>query len=283
MADDAPTLSEAEKEFASKYDTKNMTMIGEGAQGRIFRIKKFEDEKEYAVKVIETKDPVSLLLEYSVQMKAENDCTLQTYEYYLMDEAVVIVMDLLQGRDLSHFYEDYKDLNREKYERMCLSVFTQVAECITIMHRRGIAHRDIKLENILYNQETGIAKLIDFGLAIDPKINPQTIDVLSGTSLYMSPLYLNAYELVRINMKVLYYQDYWALCVLLYELLYNKPPFLSDSREEIFSMILNRRETYVSIGETPPTSVLNELFSGKTDDVIMTVDKLKNLSKNFEE
>jgi len=38
-------------------------------------------------------------------------------------------------------------------------------EVLSYIHEKNIIHRDISLENILYNQKTGEIKLIDFGIS----------------------------------------------------------------------------------------------------------------------
>ncbi len=43
-------------------------------------------------------------------------------------------------------------------------VFHQLLETLHYLHQRAITHRDIKLENILYDPQQGALKLIDFGI-----------------------------------------------------------------------------------------------------------------------
>ena len=76
-----------------------------------------------------------------------------------------IVMEAMPGGDLQQFMgkKNYKPLC-EKFVR---SITKQVADALKYLHSHKIIHRDIKLENVLLENEksTCSAKLADFGLA----------------------------------------------------------------------------------------------------------------------
>jgi len=54
-------------------------------------------------------------------------------------------------------------------EELCKVIFRQVALGIGYMHSRDLAHRDLKLDNILYDAETQKIKIIDFGFSLESK------------------------------------------------------------------------------------------------------------------
>jgi serine/threonine protein kinase len=59
-------------------------------------------------------------------------------------------------------------------------------EAIKYMHDRNIAHRDIKMENILLNDDGSVVKLIDFGFSIQLG-EGRKVNTFCGTPSYMSP------------------------------------------------------------------------------------------------
>lgn len=71
-------------------------------------------------------------------------------------------------------------------ENEVLKVATDIAEALVHSHKVGILHRDVKLENIFYDAQSGIYKLGDFGIArLTQKGNSYTVG--AGTSGYKAP------------------------------------------------------------------------------------------------
>jgi serine/threonine protein kinase len=64
-------------------------------------------------------------------------------------------------------------------------MFTQLADAMNYIHNQNIAHRDIKLDNILYDDHTNTLKLIDFGFAAI--CSGQKLKIFCGTPSYMAP------------------------------------------------------------------------------------------------
>ena len=115
------------------------------------------------------------------------------------------------------------------YAAMALSAFEHI-------HELKFAYRDLKPENLLLT-ETGYLKVVDFGFAKRlPYTSPlgKTEDrtyTLCGTPEYMAPEII----LSRGHDKSV---DYWALGILVYELLCGATPFEADSQQETFERIV---------------------------------------------
>lgn len=105
------------------------------------------------------------------------------------------------------------------------NIFVQIVSAVEYLHANGIAHRDIKDENIVIDDQQKI-KLIDFGSAIFccRDSSDVLIDKFQGTVNYASP------EIIRGDKYWARPSDIWALGILLYMLLYKQSPFKnSDS------------------------------------------------------
>lgn len=97
-------------------------------------------------------------------------------------------------------------------------------------HNKDIAHRDIKVENILLN---GLqVKLIDFGLADEAS---KYLTTHCGTPSYMPP------EVCQRRTYKGQSADVWALGIVLYVSLVGKFPFEGKSDEALFSSIINNK------------------------------------------
>lgn len=93
---------------------------------------------------------------------------------------------------------------------------------INELHTKGIMHRDLKLENILVD-EKGYLKIIDYGLA---KIlgGSELATSYCGTPEYLAPEMVDGQG----HDKTV---DWWALGVLMYEMLTGMTPFFNKNRQ----------------------------------------------------
>jgi serine/threonine protein kinase len=129
-------------------------------------------------------------------------------------------------------------------------------------HDQGIAHRDIKLENILISN--GIVKIADFGVAIN--LLKERGVTRAGTLNYISPEVLACpYKRHpmdnKTRMDIGGYStniDIWSLGVLVYELLNGASPYATES--------LLETEKLISIGSLPV--FLNQKLSEKAQDFV---------------
>lgn len=92
-------------------------------------------------------------------------------------------MELVQGISLLDLLKSRE--NRRIDENECRKVFSQLIKAIEFCHKKNIIHRDIKLENVIVDQNFNL-KLIDFGFgAITSHSKLQNF--FCGTPSYMPP------------------------------------------------------------------------------------------------
>lgn len=65
--------------------------------------------------------------------------------------------------DLLNFLNSFE--NERLYEDMAGYIFFQLLDAVSHLHRNGICHRDIKLENCMLCTQTLELKLVDFGMS----------------------------------------------------------------------------------------------------------------------
>lgn len=112
---------------------------------------------------------------------------------------------------------EYLQKNRILSDKQIAFIFKEICLGIQYLHSFGIIHRDIKLENILFDEHYNL-KLADFGFACydDQKVVRKT---MCGTKEYFAP---EIFRGKQQNRKL----DVWCLGVLLYELCHNNTPFV---------------------------------------------------------
>ena len=103
------------------------------------------------------------------------------------------------------------------------------------IHSKRVAYRDLKPENLVLDHR-GYLKVVDLGLA---KIVDGKTWTLCGTPDYLAPeIILNEGHDKGV--------DYWALGVLIYELVSGIPPFYADDPMEVYEKILSSNMTFPS-------------------------------------
>jgi serine/threonine protein kinase len=114
---------------------------------------------------------------------------------------------------------------------------------LNYLHKNKIIFRDLKPENVIIDFNTGICKLIDFGLAYKFNNDEEKLYKICGTYEYLSP------EVIK-KEGYDYDFDYWTFGVFAYELFYGFSPFTGKSNDEIFENILYQKIILI-LGENP--------------------------------
>ncbi len=116
-------------------------------------------------------------------------------------------------------------------------IVSQIADAVHAAHQVGIIHRDLKPENVMYDPESGLVKLLDFGIATDTDISPEQrltrAGFFVGTLMYVAPEALSG-ELVSPA------ADQFSLATIAYFLLTGCLPYLAKSPREMFTQLLTQ-------------------------------------------
>jgi len=198
--------------------------LGAGAAGMVVAVQK--DGVKYAMKIID-KDQSPLITyekvqkEYAIVKSLEElegcEKGIICYRDLFEDEhKIYLVMEFLEGYDLTHIWE-----SRELTKQELVQIFSHLALILSKLHQYGVAHRDVKLENIMFTADK--LTFIDFGLACQMC----TVGIIPyGTPRYSPPeTWGDVDEPVLIGKDALAVwkkRDVWALGVVFYELATNE-------------------------------------------------------------
>jgi serine/threonine protein kinase len=155
-----------------------------------------------------------LLNEYTIGSLLHHPNIRETLDIDLVDNC--IIFEYCDGCDLFNYISNCKSSKSE----FCF-YFKQMLNAIEYIHNMGIAHMDLKLENIMIDTQNKVLKLIDFGQACVCKINGNNIKKsgIHGSEPYIAPEEFCEREYDPLKV------DIWALGIILYELMYKKMPW----------------------------------------------------------
>ena len=145
----------------------------------------------------------------------EDPAIVPVYDFGEQDDAPFLVMRYMAGGSLLKRIAG-KPLSLTKI----VTIFDRLAPALDAAHQKGIIHRDIKPDNILFD-DAERSYLADFGIARMAEAT-HTMTVV-GTPAYMSP------EQVRGEQKLDWRSDLYALGVMLFEMLSGQPPYEAET------------------------------------------------------
>ena len=194
--------------------------LGRGGMAIVFRARERQLERDVAIKVL----PFSLSFdkefverfqrEARTSAKLEHPNIIPIYRVGKSGRVIFFVMKFLRGKPLSSVLAARGTLAPAEIRQ----VLAQVARALAYAHRSGIVHRDIKPDNIMFD-EHGLAMVTDFGIAKAATGGKLTGTGMSiGTPHYMSPEQARAQPLDGRS-------DLYSLGVVAYQCLAGSVPF----------------------------------------------------------
>jgi endoglucanase len=198
--------------------------IGRGGFATVFRAKDRLFGREVAVKIVELDDTPTeklsdLLSEARFVAAQRHPNILDVYDFGQTEDVAYLVMPLATGGTLAGHLRQRGRLTTEETGHF----LGQIATGLDHAHSLGVAHRDIKPQNILLFEPSPYHLAIsDFGLAkiIQQTASGRSSTLVSGTPSYMSP--------EQIQGKPTQATDIYALGVLLYQMLTGDVPYKGE-------------------------------------------------------
>ena len=220
----ATAMSSRRPEAIGKYRV--IELIDDGGQAEVYRAVHPELGKELAIKLarrpLDGSDRASLIEEGRLLAGLEHPNLVRVHDVGFLDDRPFLVMEFVRGRNLQQFAEQERS-----GPRRAAALVAELAGVLSLAHRRGIVHYDIKPKNILVD-ERDEPRLIDFGMArLRHAWSDGEGSSLGGTIAYMAPEQARL-EADRIGPR----SDLFALGGVLYFLLSGRAPFEGATGEE---------------------------------------------------
>lgn len=248
-------LKKVEQLTRNKYsdvelkDLVKIRTLGMGGFGRVELRQHIKNKNwTFALKCLKKIDIVSqrqqehVFNEKNLQMACSSIFIVRLYKTFRDSRYLYFLMEPCLGGDLCSLLQKQRNKRFSEPDARFLAACT--LEALAYIHERAIIYRDLKPENLVIDNK-GYVKLADFGFAKKLGVRGKTY-TFGGTPEYVAPEVI----LNRGHDKAV---DYWALGILIFELLHGRTPFKTESRMKTFNLILRGIDNIFFNNKLPPT------------------------------
>lgn len=232
--------------------------LGAGSYSRVKRALSFKSKRVQlaAIKIIDRskapKDYQEKFLPRELRLwpQLRHPHLVSLLDFFQEGKFVFMILEYADGGDALRFIQKNGAISESTAKRW----LAQVADAVFYMHRMRIAHRDLKLENLLLDWD-GSVKLCDFGFVREVTSEQRFSQTYCGSKSYAAP---------EILMGIPYdpkKSDVWALGVILYILVTGKMPF--DETKGRKSLLEEQRQLNLrfSKNKQPPSDLCQALIT----------------------
>eukprot|EP01084_Bolivina_argentea_P176292 305097_1 len=235
-----PPTGLTEKQLFEKYRIESNAKIGQGAFARIKVVQGIQDGTKYALKMVRKKgksrsDIEAFKKEILYLSKLTNHPNIiKMYDFCDSAQGLYMVLEMCNGGDVMQKMEYVKVFKEHEAKHLV----KQIVAGLCYFHQHNIVHRDLKLDNLMFNNN--VLKIIDFGLAGDCTDKP--LNTPCGTIHFTAPEVLSSYDY---NISA----DMWSLGVIIYLLICGFPPFFDNqgNEQKLFQIIKRAKFTFIKM------------------------------------
>ena len=278
---------------------KPISLAGTGSFGNVYRVSKVSkvDNTIYAMKLVSKTSLRDEVSESDGVSESDKDlqlvkedifrerdileevtrknvpCVVRMYCSFQTPEHFCFVLNV-GATDISKLMEANKKLSQQLSQNIVKFIASRVALALKGLHKLNIVYRDLKTENIMI-EDNGRIFLTDLGLAERCKGMNSGLTEFKGTPEYMAP----ELAIAGVGGQPVYGKavDWWALGILIYELLMGKPPFSSGTRSSLLAMIVSNEPDYSDMDShfLEAKNLITQLLKKKPEERLTDSEKIK--------
>jgi serine/threonine protein kinase len=250
-------------------DFEMLSVVGRGASGMVYQVRKKDNEQVYAMKVISkthirnkltgdiskkrgshgsegsiSDDEISkhwmvqsVKMERTILEVVDHPFIVRLFFAFQTPDELCFVTDFINGGELYSHISKAKTFTEDRARFYAAEIIL----ALEYLHGLGIVYRDLKPENILLDRE-GHVKLTDFGqsktnMRVESRVeSPAQASHRRSFSFVGSPYYMAPEIFLKQGHGI--EADWWSLGILIYEMLCGLPPFYSDCTSQAYRRLL---------------------------------------------
>jgi serine/threonine protein kinase len=229
-------IMQQQQQFQGLQDFEIYRTLGTGSYGRVLLVRHRETNVFYALKKLRKGEIVRLRqVEHTnnecrlLRLANEHPFIVGLRGCFQDTSCLYLVLDYVPGGELFTLLRKLRTLPAFVAQFYA----AQVALTLAYLHERNVLYRDLKPENLLLHR-SGYLRLADFGFAKQlPPDGDGITWTFCGTPEYLAP------EIIASTSGYGKGADWWALGVLIYEMLAGQPPFYHDNHLKLYDLIVN--------------------------------------------
>ena len=217
-------------ECLSSHGYKIKDPIGNGGFATVYTCLQEKFNTLYCVKLMELTAerkslPESFNAEINSLIKVIHPNVVAIYDFFQSEHMLYIILEYCTGGSLDKLIQEDTVIEPPRLYSMC----KQIINALMVVHSLGIAHRDIKPQNILLDNHKR-PKLADFGLS-QQIFGSELSERFSGSLPFKSP------EILQMKPYDPFLADVWALGVTFYMMAFGTLPWKANTLIEWKSLV----------------------------------------------
>jgi len=211
-------------------------VIGKGSFGKVLQVRKKDNGKIYAMKVLNKKNILEnnelehTRTEKEILQKLIHPFLVNLNYSFQTPDKLFFIMDYINGGELFYHLQKEHKFTPERVKFYCAEIILG----LEYLHNSGVIYRDLKPENILLTDDGHIC-MTDFGISKQGLLAEDArTATFCGTPEYLAPEVLEGKGYTKAV-------DWWSFGTLMYEMLTGLPPFYSQDVQQMYFKIMHAK------------------------------------------